>query len=78
MPPWARGWWQASDAKWYPPHLHPNVINLPPPPVLLAPPAPPPAIVAPGMAPFPPGYGALGDARRPLRARCTAGRSTAR
>jgi uncharacterized RDD family membrane protein YckC len=26
------GWWMASDGKWYPPHLHPSVINLPPPP----------------------------------------------
>jgi uncharacterized RDD family membrane protein YckC len=26
------GWWMASDGRWYPPHLHPSVINLPPPP----------------------------------------------
>jgi uncharacterized RDD family membrane protein YckC len=26
------GWWIASDGKWYPPHLHPSVAQLPPPP----------------------------------------------
>jgi uncharacterized RDD family membrane protein YckC len=26
------GWWIASDGKWYPPHLHPSVLNAPPPP----------------------------------------------
>lgn len=54
------GWWQASDAKWYPPHLHPDVINLPPPPVPAAPPAPPvpPASAFPApVAPYPAGYG---------------------
>ena len=25
------GWWQASDLKWYPPHLHPNYVAPPPP-----------------------------------------------
>jgi uncharacterized RDD family membrane protein YckC len=24
------GWWIASDGKWYPPHLHPSVAELPP------------------------------------------------
>jgi hypothetical protein len=29
-----KGWWQASDGKWYPPELHPNYRRrpLPPPP----------------------------------------------
>jgi uncharacterized RDD family membrane protein YckC len=52
-----QGWWQASDAKWYPPHLHPNVINLPPPPVPVAPPATPPPNFASSVAAYPPGYG---------------------
>src|SRR5665213_4331775 len=26
------GWWQASDTKWYPPHLKPEPVLLPPPP----------------------------------------------
>jgi hypothetical protein len=26
-----KGWWQATDGKWYPPHQHPN-HRLPPPP----------------------------------------------
>jgi uncharacterized RDD family membrane protein YckC len=26
------GWWMASDGKWYPPHLHPSVMERPPPP----------------------------------------------
>lgn len=26
------GWWIVSDGKWYPPHLHPSVAQLPPPP----------------------------------------------
>jgi uncharacterized RDD family membrane protein YckC len=31
------GWWIASDGKWYPPHLHPSVSELPPPPTSYAP-----------------------------------------
>jgi uncharacterized RDD family membrane protein YckC len=26
------GWWLASDARWYPPHLHPSAALAPPPP----------------------------------------------
>lgn len=35
--PHGPGWWQASDHKWYPPHLHPNYQALPPPPRPTAP-----------------------------------------
>ena len=27
-----KGWWQASDGKWYPPHQHPNYRPPPAPP----------------------------------------------
>jgi uncharacterized RDD family membrane protein YckC len=43
------GWWLASDARWYPPHLHPSVVQAPSPP----PPPPPPV-------PYPYGYGPPG------------------
>jgi uncharacterized RDD family membrane protein YckC len=26
------GWWIASDGRWYPPHMHPSVVQAPPPP----------------------------------------------
>ncbi len=43
------GWWQASDAKWYPPETHPSRMQAP-----AAPPAAPAAFVnAPGAAPAP-------------------------
>jgi len=29
--PQGPGWWVASDAKWYPPELHPNYVAAPPP-----------------------------------------------
>jgi len=46
------GWWLASDAHWYPPHLHPAVALAPPPP------RPPPPVLYPfGYGP-PGGYGA--------------------
>lgn len=31
QPPMAPGWWQASDGRWYPPHLHPNNQSSPAP-----------------------------------------------
>jgi len=34
------GWWQASDARWYPPEQHPDYQPPPDPPVPPAPPAP--------------------------------------
>ncbi len=43
------GWWQASDAKWYPPETHPSRVQPPP-----APPTVPPAVVdAPVSSPRP-------------------------
>ena len=61
------GWWLASDAKWYPPHLHPSVASLPPPPqpyvAAVAPTwgQPPPGGAAwptqPSYPAYPPGYG---------------------
>lgn len=60
--PQGEGWWQASDGKWYPPHLHPSVTPPPPPPVRSSPPWSSPVPGSPygyGAAPgyAPPGYG---------------------
>ena len=35
------GWWIASDGRWYPPHLHPSVVQAPPPPQHYPVPGPP-------------------------------------
>src|ERR1700722_9856886 len=67
------GWWIASDGKWYPPHLHPSAVQLPPPPQPYVAAGPPPAATQPAWgqqqpggvpwsssassANYPPGYG---------------------
>lgn len=67
------GWWIASDGKWYPPHLHPSAMQLPPPPEPNVAATPAPAATQPAWgqsqtagvpwsspapsAPYPPGYG---------------------
>ncbi len=45
-------WWQGTDGKWYPAHLHPN-FRPPPPPPGFRPPPPPPGFRPP---PPPPGF----------------------
>jgi hypothetical protein len=47
------GWWQASDGKWYPPHLHPD-YRVPAPPPTSAPQTPPaPTTATPPTQPAP-------------------------
>ena len=69
------GWWIASDGKWYPPHLHPSVAEMPPPPSYVPPharaaqrawdlqPTGAPSWTSPSpYASYPPGYGPPGYA----------------
>lgn len=49
------GWWIASDGKWYPPHLHPSVAQLPPPPRPYVAPGAEPQVGQPSWSQQPPG-----------------------